>query len=193
MVEGGLVALVVCLSRRAELVHARLAARAPASFEGVGDTSPAPRTRDPAPAGWAADADSGGSCAAGSAEPLAATGVVGELSGEAGHLVALAPPTRRPSLDSLRQEARQAAAQTVAARHDPPARPRKSGLGPPTHRRRLRGVGVTVSATSVRKVLFEGGLKPSPGRTRSSWREFLLAQAASMLACDFLSAPRGAV
>jgi putative transposase len=51
----------------------------------------------------------------------------------------------------------------------------------------LRGVGVTVSATSVRKVLLEAGLQPAPQRTRSSWRAFLRAQAASMLACDFLT------
>jgi transposase InsO family protein len=51
----------------------------------------------------------------------------------------------------------------------------------------LRGIGVTVSATSVRKVLLEEGLQPSPDRTRSSWREFLRAQAASVLACDFLT------
>ena len=51
----------------------------------------------------------------------------------------------------------------------------------------LQGVGVAVSATSVRKVLLEDGLQPAPDRTRSSWREFLRAQAASMLACDFLT------
>jgi putative transposase len=51
----------------------------------------------------------------------------------------------------------------------------------------LRGVGVTVSATSVRKVLLEAGLRPAPERTHSSWRAFLRAQASSMLACDFLT------
>jgi putative transposase len=51
----------------------------------------------------------------------------------------------------------------------------------------LKGLGVTVSATSVRKVLLEGGLQPAPERSHSSWRAFLRAQAASMLACDFLT------
>jgi putative transposase len=51
----------------------------------------------------------------------------------------------------------------------------------------LKGVGFTVSATSVRKVLVEAGVKPAPERTRSSWRAFLRAQAASVLACDFLT------
>jgi putative transposase len=47
----------------------------------------------------------------------------------------------------------------------------------------LRGVGVTVSATSVRKVLREAGLAPAPERAPSSWRAFLRAQpAASSLA-----------
>jgi putative transposase len=51
----------------------------------------------------------------------------------------------------------------------------------------LKGLGISVSATSVRKVLLEGGLQPAPERSHSSWRAFLRAQAASMLACDFLT------
>jgi len=51
----------------------------------------------------------------------------------------------------------------------------------------VKGLGISVSATSVRKVLLEAGLQPAPQRTHSSWRAFLRAQAASMLACDFLT------
>jgi putative transposase len=51
----------------------------------------------------------------------------------------------------------------------------------------LNGVGVAASATSVRKVLLEAGLQPAPGRGQSSWRAFLRAQAASVIACDFLT------
>jgi len=51
----------------------------------------------------------------------------------------------------------------------------------------LKGVGITVSATSVRKVLLQAGLLPAPERAPSSWRAFLRAQAASVLACDFLT------
>jgi transposase InsO family protein len=51
----------------------------------------------------------------------------------------------------------------------------------------LKGVGISVSATSVRKVLLGAGLTPAPERTRSSWRAFLRQQAASVLACDFLT------
>ena len=51
----------------------------------------------------------------------------------------------------------------------------------------LKGLGIPVSATSVRKVLLEAGLPPAPQRARSSWRAFVRAQASSMLACDFLT------
>jgi transposase len=51
----------------------------------------------------------------------------------------------------------------------------------------LKGLGISVSATSVRKVLLEAGLQPAPQRTHSAWRAFLRAQASSMLACDFLT------
>jgi putative transposase len=51
----------------------------------------------------------------------------------------------------------------------------------------LKGLGIPVSATSVRKVLLEAGLPPAPQRTHSSWRAFLRAQASSVLACDFLT------
>src|SRR5439155_8666335 len=51
----------------------------------------------------------------------------------------------------------------------------------------LKGLGISVSATSVRKVLLGKGLQPAPQRTQSSWRTFLRAQAASVLVCDFLT------
>src|SRR2546428_14095312 len=75
----------------------------------------------------------------------------------------------------------------VAANADPAPRAREPTLG---YRRiigELKGVGISVSATSVRKVLLEEGLQPAPERTPSSWRAFLRAQAASVLACDFLT------
>jgi putative transposase len=51
----------------------------------------------------------------------------------------------------------------------------------------LKTVGVSVSATSVRKVLREAGFQPAPERAHASWRTFLRQQASSMLACDFLT------
>jgi putative transposase len=51
----------------------------------------------------------------------------------------------------------------------------------------LRGLGLTVSATTVRKLLRQAGLGPAGERSGLSWREFLRAQANSMLAVDFFT------
>ncbi len=51
----------------------------------------------------------------------------------------------------------------------------------------LLGLGVAVSPSSVRAILIRHGLPPAPVRDRLSWRRFLRQQAASMLACDFLT------
>ena len=48
-----------------------------------------------------------------------------------------------------------------------------------------RKLGVTVSATTVRNVLRRHRLHPSPRTSGPSWSEFLRAQAAGTLACDF--------
>jgi putative transposase len=49
----------------------------------------------------------------------------------------------------------------------------------------LRKLGVILSATSVRNVLRRHRLKPAPRRSGPTWGEFLRAQAAGTLACDF--------
>ena len=49
----------------------------------------------------------------------------------------------------------------------------------------LKKLGVSVSATAVRGVLRHHRLGPAPRRTGPSWRDFLRAQATSMLATDF--------
>ena len=51
----------------------------------------------------------------------------------------------------------------------------------------LRGLGVSVSATTVRELLKRAGLGPAGERAGLSWREFLRAQAQSMLAVDFFT------
>ena len=51
----------------------------------------------------------------------------------------------------------------------------------------LKGLGVIVSATSVRKILREHQLGPVGTRRGPSWREFLRAQAHSLIAVDFFS------
>jgi putative transposase len=49
------------------------------------------------------------------------------------------------------------------------------------------GLGITVSATTVRKVLRRAGLGPAGTPTRLTWRQFLRARAGSLLAADFLT------
>ncbi len=51
----------------------------------------------------------------------------------------------------------------------------------------LKGLGVVVSATTVRTVVTDAGLPPAPARAGMSWRAFLRQQAATTLACDFLT------
>lgn len=51
----------------------------------------------------------------------------------------------------------------------------------------LGALGFVVSATTVRKLLKDAGLGPAGERTGLSWRDFLRAQAHSMLAVDFFT------
>jgi hypothetical protein len=51
----------------------------------------------------------------------------------------------------------------------------------------LRGLGLTISATTVRKLLRQAGLGPAGERSGLFWRKFLRAQAHSMLAVDFFT------
>jgi transposase InsO family protein len=51
----------------------------------------------------------------------------------------------------------------------------------------LAGLGISISATSVRKMLVEGGLGPAGQRGGLSWRDFIRRQAKSMIACDFFT------
>jgi putative transposase len=51
----------------------------------------------------------------------------------------------------------------------------------------LRGLGIVVSATTVRKLLKQARLGPVRDHTGLPWRDFLRAQAQSMLAVDFFT------
>jgi putative transposase len=51
----------------------------------------------------------------------------------------------------------------------------------------LNGLGVSVSATTVRSVLIGADVSSAPRRAGLSWRAFLRQQAATTLACDFLT------
>ena len=58
------------------------------------------------------------------------------------------------------------------------------------HRRicgELAKLGLNVSPTSIRRLLAQAKLEPAPRRSGQSWREFLRAQAASIVACDFFT------
>jgi putative transposase len=49
----------------------------------------------------------------------------------------------------------------------------------------LLGMGIRVSASTVRRMLKRLRIPPAPQRSRSTWRQFLRTQASAMLACDF--------
>jgi putative transposase len=51
----------------------------------------------------------------------------------------------------------------------------------------INGLGVKVSATTIRKILREAGIGPAGGRSKLSWRAFLRQQAHSMLAVDLFT------
>jgi len=51
----------------------------------------------------------------------------------------------------------------------------------------LRKLGIDVSATLVLNLLKAAGIPPAPRRGQLEWRSFLQAQAATTLACDFLT------
>jgi transposase len=51
----------------------------------------------------------------------------------------------------------------------------------------LRGLGLSISATSVRTIVIRHGLPPAPQRDELSWRDFLRQHAATTLACDFFT------
>jgi putative transposase len=51
----------------------------------------------------------------------------------------------------------------------------------------LKGLGIVVSATTVKKILREEQLGPAGKRTGPSWCEFLRAQATSIMSVDFFT------
>ena len=62
---------------------------------------------------------------------------------------------------------------------------REPALGLPRIVGELHKLGLSVSPSTVRRLLAHAELGPAPRRSGPSWREFLRARAASVVACDF--------
>src|SRR5205085_9380861 len=62
-----------------------------------------------------------------------------------------------------------------------------SRTGRPPIAGEINGLGLRVSATTVKKILGQAGIGPAGERAGISWRAFLRAQAQSMLAVDFFT------
>jgi hypothetical protein len=52
---------------------------------------------------------------------------------------------------------------------------------------KLRALRIRVSASSIRRILRQHGLRPAPPRNGPAWREFLASQAHGVLATDFFT------
>jgi putative transposase len=83
------------------------------------------------------------------------------------------PRTGRPPVD-----ARLVALIEQMARENP-------GWGYKRIQGELLGLGYRVGASTVRRILKRLPVPPAPQRSRTTWRQFLRTQAATMLACDF--------
>jgi hypothetical protein len=158
-----------------------------AGVEGAGDPCAAARALDPAPARAAAAAARGGPAVLGGAESGAATsGLVGFL-GQSANAASLAPAAGGAPLDIPASPARTSTcdrevdALVVRLARENPAWGYRRIVG------ELRGLGFSISASSVGAILIRHRLPPAPERDGLSWRLFLRQQAATMLACDFLT------
>jgi putative transposase len=87
-------------------------------------------------------------------------------------------PTRGPGRPPVEQRVRQLVLRL--ARENP-------RWGYPRIAGELAKLGITVSPSTVRRILLAAGLEPAPRRIGLSWQQFLRQQAASILACDFFT------
>ena len=157
------------------------------ALEGARDPGAAARARDPAPAGAAAAASTRATGCCWRRSPGAAARRLGGLRSARATLLRWhhrlvarrwTYPHRRPGRPPLDRRV-----QTLVLRlaRENPSWGYRRIVG------ELRGLGIAVSATSVRAILLRHGLPPAPQRDELSWRRFLRQQAAATLACDFLT------
>jgi putative transposase len=99
----------------------------------------------------------------------------------------LAPQAGR---DEIRhEETAQARTAADCPEHRPPcpsAGERESAMGIPPDPRRADKARLAVAPSTVWEILHAAGIDPAPRRSGPTWRQFLHAQAAGILAVDFL-------
>jgi putative transposase len=84
------------------------------------------------------------------------------------------------------QKSRTAVHESLDPQAGDPHRNRKSGLGPPARASELVKLGHQIAASTVWQILHDAGIGPAPRRTGPTWKQFLTAQARSILAADFV-------
>jgi transposase len=104
--------------------------------------------------------------------------------------------------ETIRRWHRHAVARRWTYQHRSPGRPsldrmvrelivRLARENPTWGYRRVQGelaqLGMKIAASTVWQVLRRAGVPPTPRRASESWRDFLRAQAAGIVACDFVS------
>ena len=108
------------------------------------------------------------------------TALVGNVAGVARRLVARhwTYPGRRPGRPKVSQEVRELVLRLARENRR---------WGHQLIAGELHGVGLAISATSVRRILAAAGLGPAATRDGLSWSQFIRSQARSMIACDFFT------
>jgi putative transposase len=122
----------------------------------------------------------------GGGQPIVAARQVVGLSGHASDAPALAPLDGGEALDLYATAWSSAFGQGVSSVDRSLAR-ENPRWGYQRIVGELKGLGVVVSATTVRKILRQEQLGPAGKRKGPSWREFLCAQAKSVIAVDFFT------
>jgi putative transposase len=98
---------------------------------------------------------------------------------------ALARPPRGPPLDLPKTTTRPSIHSTADPHPGAADGPREPDMGYRRIQGELIGLGHTIAASTVWKILKAAGIEPAPQRSGPSWKQFLTAQAQAILAVDF--------